>query len=849
MGISRVGLMMVAALLVLFSITTFAQVTVIKGKITDAESNDALPFVNIFFKGTTIGVTSDFDGYYELRTTQNMDSISVSCMGYNPRTKPVKKGVEQLVNFQLTSSVQQLQEIVILPGENPAFRILRKVNQYRAVNTPESLVAYQFENFTRIQVSIDNLSEKFKQRKMFKPISNMFDSLQAMAGEDGKAVLPVFVSETFSNYYYRRHPEDQKEDIIASKITGVGVDDHTWINQLMGSSFQVFNFYDAWIPILGKNFISPIATNGKAYYRYYLMDSVEIRGRTCYEMVIEPKRPLDLAFRGKMWIEDSTFALVQLDVEIGKQANLNWIEKVKVQQEFEPTSAGPWMATKTRALVDLVEIGSQPGFISKFYSSCEKMVVNDPKDPEFYKEGITVMEDAYIKDDAFWDENRHDTLTPAEKNVYMMIDSVKNIPTIRSLVDIVELVVYGYQEVGKIDVGPYIFLYKFNEVEGHRFRLGFTTNENFSHNLILKGYLAYGTRDFRYKYNTEVEYIFTRKPWTRAGIQHRDDIDQISVTDDFFAKNNLFKFTAGFNPYNRLNNSYEYRIWGERMLFNGFNQIVMFHYREFKPFFDFGYYPDPKDHSEVESEFTTSTVSLESRYSARERIVYTHLDRIRIPSGQRPPPVYTLKYTLGIKGLLKSDFAYQKLEFSVVQNLPMGALGTSRYAVAGGKIFNVLPYPLLQVHKGNETVVSDPDAFYLMNFFEFVSDTWVSVFYEHHFEGLFTNRVPLLKKLKVRTLLMGNMVYGQLDERNNVQIDQYGNPLQVTDENGDVISESFSTLESRPYIETGVGLENILNFIRLDAVWRITYTNDQYRSVYPRVIHPFGLKISFQFTF
>ena len=504
MSISRAGLVMVAALLVLFSITTFAQVTVIKGKIIDAESNDALPFVNIFFKGTTIGVTSDFDGYYELRTTQNVDSISVSCMGYNPRTKAVKKGFEQLINFQLTSSVQQLLEIVILPGENPAFRILRKVNQYRAVNNPENLVAYHFENFTRIQVSIDNLSDKFKQRKIFKPISNMFDSLQAMAGEDGKAVLPVFVSETFSNFYYRRHPEDQKEDIIASKITGVGVDDRTWINQLMGSSFQMFNFYNAWIPILGKNFISPIAKNGKAYYRYYLIDSVEIRGRTCYEIVIEPKRPLDLAFRGKIWIEDSTFALIQLDVEIGKEANLNWIEKVKIQQEFEPTSAGPWMPTKTRALVDLVEIGSQPGFISKFYSSCKKMVVNEPKDPEFYKEGITVLEDAYIKDDEFWDKNRHDTLTPAEKNVYLMIDSVKNIPTIRSLVDIVELVVYGYQEVGKVDIGPYIFLYKFNEVEGHRFRLGFTTNEKFSHNLILKGYLAYRPMDFRYQCNLEV---------------------------------------------------------------------------------------------------------------------------------------------------------------------------------------------------------------------------------------------------------------------------------------------------------------------------------------------------------
>ena len=838
--------MLVGVMMMLCSEVSYAQETIVKGKITDAESNDGLPFVNIFFKGTTIGVTSDFDGFYELRTFSSVDSISVSCMGYITRTKPVKKGKEQITNFQLAGSVHLIPEIVILPGENPAFRILRKVDQYRAVNTPANLIAYQFENFTRVQISIDNLSDKFKERKIFKPISNMFDSLQAMAGEDGKAVLPIFVAENFSNYYYRRNPEDQREDIIASKITGVGVDDHMWINQLMGSSFQVFNFYDNWIPILGKNFISPIAKGGKAYYRYYLIDSVEIRGRTCYEMVIEPKRPLDLAFRGKMWIEDSSFALVQLDLEIGKEANLNWIERVKVQQEFEQTSAGPWMATKTRALVDLVEVGSQPGFISKFYSSSKNIIVNDPKPPEFYQEGITVLDGAYDKDEAFWDENRHDTLTPAEKNVYKMIDSIKNIPTIRSLVDIIELVVYGYQEVGMFDIGPYIFLYKFNEVEGHRFRLGFVTNEKFSKNLILKGYLAYGTKDLRYKYNVEAEYIFSRKPWTRAGFQHRDDIDQISVTDDFFSSNNFFQFTAGFNLFSRLNNSKEYRLWGERMLFKGFNQIVMFHHREFKPFFDFGYYPDKTDQSEVKSEFTTSTISFESRYSARERYIFTHLDRIRIPSGQRPPPVYTLKYTTGIKGILNSDFAFHKLELKIAQTLPMGTLGKSVYSVTGGKVFNVLPYPLLQVHKGNETVVSNPDAFYLMNFFEFVSDTWVSIFYEHHFEGLFTNRIPLLKRLKMRTLIMGNLVYGQLQADNNLQIDANGDDLTKSETSN---VDEFSTLESRPYIETGVGFENILNFIRLDAVWRLTYTNDQYRTQYTRDINPFGLKISFQFTF
>jgi len=574
-----------------------------------------------------------------------------------------------------------------------------------------------------------------------------------------------------------------------------------------------------------------------------------IGDRRCYKIVVIPKRELDLAFYGTIWIEDSTYALQQLDLEVKKSANLNWIEKIKIQQEFERTSAGPWLPTKTRALMDLVEVAKQPGFISKFYTSSRNIVVNQPKEMSFYKGGIEAAEDAYDKDETFWDENRHDTLTPAEKEVFHMIDSVKNLPTVKTLVDIIELAVYGYQPIGKFDIGPYIFLYKNNAVEGHRFRLGFITNEKFSKKLILQGYLAYGTKDLRWKYNAQVEYIFSRKPWTKFGVQHRDDIDQISVTDDFFSKNNLFKFTAGFTPFDRLNNSFEYRIWGERMLFDGFNQIVMFHNRKFVPLgdsFNFGYYSDKNDSSIIESEFITSEVTLEARYSSRERYVYTHLNRISISSASRPPPIFTLKYSLGIKGLFDSDFAYNKLTFNVKQTLKLGALGKSEYSLTAGKIFEILPYPLLFVHKGNETIVSDPKAFYLMNFYEFVSDEWVSLFFEHHFDGLFTNRVPLLRRLKMRTLLMTNMVYGNLRDQNNVQIDDQGNP--VTSGDGTLL-ESFSTLSEKPYMEAGVGVENILNFIRLDAVYRLTYTDQAYLDVYPRTVYPFGLKVSFQFRF
>jgi hypothetical protein len=273
----------------------------------------------------------------------------------------------------------------------------------------------------------------------------------------------------------------------------------------------------------------------------------------------------------------------------------------------------------------------------------------------------------------------------------------------------------------------------------------------------------------------------------------------------------------------------------------------MFHNRKFSPYFDFGYFPDQNDSSQIKSEFRTSEFSAEARFSARERYVYTHLDRISFSSGNKPPPVFSLKYALGVKGLYNSDFAYHKLMFNVSQTLKLGTLGKSEYSITAGKIFSPLPYPLLLVHKGNETVVSDPDAFYLMNFFEFVSDQWISLFFEHHFEGLLTNRIPLLKKLKLRTLLMTNWVYGSLKEENNVQFSNTGEPL-YTPIGSETVRESFSTLSEKPYVEVGWGVENILNFIRLDAVYRLTYIDEEYKSsIAPRVPHPFGLKLSFQF--
>jgi hypothetical protein len=131
------------------------------------------------------------------------------------------------------------------------------------------------------------------------------------------------------------------------------VEDGTTVTQLVGSSFQEYNFYQNWLNILSKDFVSPIADGWRLYYEYDLMDSLYVGEDYCYRLDFFPKNPQDLAFTGSMWITKKEYALKQIDVNIGKQANLNFIEKIRIQQELEPTVEGAWLPVKNRVLIDV----------------------------------------------------------------------------------------------------------------------------------------------------------------------------------------------------------------------------------------------------------------------------------------------------------------------------------------------------------------------------------------------------------------------------------------------------------------------------------------------------------------
>ncbi|MEQ1586087.1 MAG: DUF5686 family protein [Cyclobacteriaceae bacterium] len=806
--------------LVLAVASVFAQETIIQGKVIDAASGDPVPYANIVFKGTTIGTTSDFDGNYLLKTTKPTDSIFASYIGYKPRHKAIKKGVKQVINFQLEEDVTKLQEIVIKSGENPAFEILRKVVRNKSNNDKRKLTAYEYDTYTKIEMDVDNLSDKFRERKIIKQITQVLDSIEIIAGEDGKPILPVFMTESVSKLYYRDNPSLKKEYILKTKINGVGVEDGTTITQMIGSTFQEYNFYQNWLNILDKEFVSPIADGWRIYYDYDLTDSLYVGNDFCYRLDFFPRSPMDLAFTGTMWITKAEYALKQIDASMGKQANLNFIDKIRLQQELGKTDLGPWLPVKNRVLIDVGQLGKEnAGMLAKFYTSNRNIITNQPRDPVFYERSIETAEDSRMyEEDKYWDTLRHEPLSATEKNVYKMMDTLRNIPVVKTYTEIIKIVLDGYYEVGKVDVGSYLGLLAWNDKEGVRVQLGLRTNYRFSRKWVMQGQLAYGFTDEKLKYLASVQRILSRDRWTTLTFRARRDISRLGVDNESLADNTILLALSQWGYFRRGFYSDEYRVALNRELFKGYSQKVSFRYWTFDPTFEFGYPANPEDvNSAILDSFQNSEVSIESRYARDE--VFLQDDNNRVSLGTTKWPIITLKYTHGFSGVFGSDFEYDKLKFGITKRIKTGPLGVGYLNLTGEYIFDTLPYPMLGLHLGNQSPIYSSVLYSLMNYGEFVSDHYAALQYQQYLEGFLLNRIPLLNKLKWRLLATSNVIMGGMRQSNQDLIST------VSPDGTETLPVGFFK-NGKPYVELGYGVENIFKLLRVDFVHRLSYLDN-----------------------
>ncbi|MBC7425906.1 MAG: hypothetical protein H7321_05165, partial [Bacteroidia bacterium] len=426
-------------LLILASSASFAQTTIVKGRITDLKTGEPIAYAIVGFSRTNIKTVTDFEGNYELfkidSSFQNNDynliqprdsafnqndsvfnlndsmlirdtiidipdSVYVMQSGFYIQMQEIDKGTINNRDFSLIQEeVTATEGVVISAKVNPAIRIIKLAQEKKSEYNIENVKAYECENFNKIQIAVNYVSDELKSKGIFKKFENEFDTISYLSEERHKQVLPVFISESISDFYYQTSPKKQKEVIKATKIKGVGVDDGTFLSQLLGSTFQQYNFNTNTMEILNKNFVSPISNSSLLYYKYKIVDFTypDSSGRALYQIRVTPKNPLDLVFTGDIWVEDSSFAIKRLSLAITNAANLNFVEKLKITQELILLPNGSYMPVKNRVLIDIAEISKNAaGMIALFYSSNKNVIVNKMHEPKFFDYPVRVNSDALM---------------------------------------------------------------------------------------------------------------------------------------------------------------------------------------------------------------------------------------------------------------------------------------------------------------------------------------------------------------------------------------------------------------------------------------------------------------------
>jgi hypothetical protein len=818
--------------LILFSCGLFSQTT-ISGKVFDAKTKEPMPFVNVILKGTTAGATSDFDGNFQIKTALKGDSLLASYIGYKRFAAPVKIGASQTINVPLEIYEEgvTLQEVVINPGENPAHRIIRAAIAHKDQNNKKRLSAYQYEAYNKIEFDLNNIPKSLKDKKAFKPIKFIFDNIDSSNSSE-KPFLPLFMVETLSDYYWRDDPKTKKEIIKASKITGV---ENQSVSQVMGDMYQNVNVYDNDIIVFGKDFKSPIADNAIFNYKFYLEDSLYIDGKWCYHIRFKPRRKQELLFTGNMWVADSTFGLKRLEMSIPDDANINFIQAANVIQEFTFVDS-TWMLAKDRLVIDFIPdlgLGKKPdekttGVYGRKTTSYKNIILNKPKDMSFFNFGETVVvnDDATKKNEEFWNQARHDSLSANEKKIFKMIDTIQQLPIYRTWVDIFTIVVAGYFDAGNFEIGPYSNMVSYNRLEGPRLRFGGRTSSKFSRWYELNGYVAYGFKDEKWKYALGFKTFLSKKnPRHLVGMNYKSDLEILGQSQNGFSNDNFIASFLRRTPLNSLTRVEQTQVWYERDWLPGLTTKLSFVNRKLSPTGGYHYdYIKNNGDSGIVDYIRTSEIRITTRFAYDEKFINGDFSRTSLGTKY---PIVQLTYAHSLKQVYEGQYEYQKVVLNLNDRIRLGSLlGYTDYTVEGGQIFGNVPYPLMELHGGNQTYIYDYMAYNMMNYYEFVSDRYASLWLFHHFEGLFLNKIPLMRRLKWREVVTYKILVGSVSDKNRKEL---------------LFPSSLYALDKGPYHEVSAGIENIFKLFRVDAFWRLSYRD--------QVKYPWGIRAGFQLSF
>ena len=758
----------------------WGQETIVVGEVYDANTGEPLSNVHVYLQGTQLGTTTNAEGLFLLREDLDRSrTMVVSAVGYHTERFKIEPHTQSGIDIALREKVGSLQEVFIVPGDNPALAWMDKVRARRAAN--KRAVATSQAGKTALYVS--DIQSKHLKRALWKSLqSGMIQQ------EDSSYLVPL---------YWRQQVADSvREDATLLTLTDYQL--------LLRQIPTAFDFYDNSLPFLSTSLLSPLAASGNTYYNYYLADSLQVGDEKHYLLHFKTKNPFYATFNGEMTIDSATCALRQIDVQMPVQTSINYLKELTIHQTFAPNNQ---LLSEQMSL--LMDFAIKTPSLSDSVHIFPTLLLN--RDNRFLTD--TTLTIATL-----------DTIEEMEDVILPALDSLNNTPLFKTAKFVAYVLQTGCIPTTKyVEVGKVHHVFKLNKNEGLRVGIPLRTTEELWENVCLEAMVAYGIGDRAWKGLGQINIALPSERRHTIQLKYSDEYVYSDVDDfyEYLRENKVFNLQMNlltrlmqglpFNPdyyYNTMTRRQEGRV----QFADDWNK-----YLETKAYIKVGQtgYGEATRNYHSQPTMFYSTVGASARISFNERKVDTYFHRRYIYNNL---PVIYVGAELGSYHLdnMPSYRMYGNLQLMLRHNVDLGIGGELDYLLQAGLVFGKVPYPLFHHFAGNQTHVFDTYRFSLMNNYQYAADRYIALHAHWNGKGVLFNLIPVIRYARLRELLELKVAYGGLSKQHQSIL------AFPTNQAGYCTMNALNI----PYVELGVGIGNILRIGEVYGVFRLTHLND-----------------------
>lgn len=817
-------------LLVAVSLGAMAQqvpITQITGLVRDSVTREGIPYASISLVGTSEGTLANDKGGFTINSRSSFSRIHVTAMGYASKDVEVKPGQGSVMLIDMTASGVELQEIVVHKGKekyskknNPAVEMIKRLRERRDDNDPRRHDYYGYAHYEKMMYGLGNLDELIK-----KPEDQQWAEQYADTSLlTGKRILPVSIKETVARDYYSRQPDAHKQVIIGVKSAGLDERiDQENVKKVLDDFMGEIDIFQNDVTLLTNRFVSPLSRIAVDFYKFYLNDTVDVDGERCAVLSFVPFTPQTFGFLGRLYVslEDTTMFIKRVSMGVPHDINLNYVDRMSILQDFERAPDGSRLKVKDHVEISMRIISSLPELFARRETYYRDHNFERPQAGVLNnKAEKTVGGNATFMPDEFWQEYRPAESRATAASMASLMQRLRGSKLFYWAEQVVVAMVNGYVPTGRVskfDIGPLNTMISGNSLEGVRLRLGGMTNVNLSRHWFARGYVAYGTRDKKFKYMGSLEYSFTPKksmdqefPIHSLRLTHKYDVDKLAQHYLYTNADNVF-LTLRRHKDVRMQYLRISRLEYRHEWYNHFSIALGIEHNvhEATPYVPFVY-----NDGTSRLRYTQAGFTAQLRFAPGETFYQARSYRIPI---NMDAPIITLTQTYMPKGFMGSLHEVNKTELGLQKRFWFSAFGYADVIVKGEKVWSRVAYPDLLMPNVNLSYTIQPESYTLMKPMEFIGDQALSWDLTYWGNGVLMNRLPLVKRLRLREVLTLRGIWGSLSDKNNPALDKqqclFALPAGVP----------CKSLDGKPYMEAGIGLDNIFTILRVDYVWRLTY--------------------------